>query len=380
MTQAGRGSPDRSQAIAIEAVDLDRLALPRGEGAAGPLEIILVSAHGSAGATGHGELAATPGRLALAHAMCASVVGRDPFHLTSIRADWRERFERQAPDELRAVSGAIETALADLQGRHLGTPLFALLGGRWLDRLPLAHRLSAQAGPPAGMARRSSEWRSPGFGTLIVDSAGCSDQDLGCLRALRRQCGPETRLRLDLAGRASLARAQFLLTRGDDLWPEMIVDPADSFAGLARLREDAGVPVAAARLVHDARDLAEAVRASALDVWIADPVDLGGPAAFVQAAAVCRAFGIDIALDARHRTEVGAALALHLAAAHRMVNRALEFATELARGMGLLTDGFRIENGQCAVPDSPGLGVDPDARTIRAASVEQVRVTGEARS
>jgi L-alanine-DL-glutamate epimerase-like enolase superfamily enzyme len=156
----------------------------------------------------------------------------------------------------------------------------------------------------------------------------------------------------------------------------MIVDPATTLNGVALLRQHAGAPVALALPVRDVPALAEAVRAEALDIWIADPLDLGGPAALVRALGVCRAFGIDVALDARCRGEVGAALALHLAASHRVVNRAVEISPALCEGNVMLAAGLRIEHGHGVVPDGPGLGVVPDPAIVQACRVEHVALTG----
>lgn len=338
------------------------------------IEIILISARDGVGTTGYGEIAAAPGRFALARSMGACAIGRDPYQLAHLRADW-EVAGRPASDEARAVSGGIETALADLRARQAGVPLFAMLGGRRVDRIPLVRRLHPGT-DPVGMAGQAIELAREGFATFVVASSGRTGDDMASLRALRQQLGPEANLRVDLAGRASVARVRSLVTGCADLWPEMIVDPADTLAGLARLREQAGVPVAATLPVRDVPGLAEAVRAEALDIWIADPLDLGGPAAWGRAAAVCQTFGLDVALDTRRRTEIGAALALHLAAAYRVVNRALELAPELCAGSGVLAAGLRIADGHCAVPDGPGLGIDPDPATIRAARIENVALSG----
>ena len=66
---------------------------------------------------------------------------------------------------------------------------------------------------------------------------------------------------------------------------------------------------------------------------------------------------------------------LHLAATHRVVNRALEVAPGLDQGSCVLTAGLRIENGHGIVPDGPGLGVEPDPARVAACRVEHVQVT-----
>lgn len=61
--------------------------------------------------------------------------------------------------------------------------------------------------------------------------------------------------------------------------------------------------------------LAQALRNREVDLWIADPIVLGGPSVFLQGLALARTFLIDIAIDARRHGPIGEALALQLAAA-----------------------------------------------------------------
>ena len=135
----------------VEIVDLDLLALPTTDAGSEPQQTILITARDSAGIAGYGETKAAPGRLALAHAMCASVIGRNPYHLAQLRADW-ERMGRPDRDEVRAVSGGIETALADLRARQLNEPLSTTLGGARTERIPLVQRLDSTS-EPAGKSK-----------------------------------------------------------------------------------------------------------------------------------------------------------------------------------------------------------------------------------
>lgn len=352
-------SLDRS-ANRVEMIELDRLALREFGSDSAAIEIILITVHDGNGLTGYGELAPAHGRMALARAMAASAVGRDPCQLPPLRSQW---IAAGPASEVRMVAGGIETALADLQARQAGLPLFAMLGGRRTDRIPLVRRLDAS--DPATAAVRANEL---GVATFLVTGGG-QDRTITSLRALRERLGPEVNLRLDCGGQgAALVRAC------GDLWLEMIIDPAATLGGLTRLREHPAIPVALARPVTDVAGLAHAIQAEAIDIWIVDPLDLGGPNALQRGAALCRTFGIDLALDAHGRSEIGAALALHLCVAHRVINRAVELSPALSEGSGMLAAGLRIESGHVVVPDGPGLGVEPDPAMLEACRIENTEV------
>ena len=343
-------------ATRVEAVDLDLLALPA-DGDGGPAETLLVSVRDGGGRSGCGEIALAPGRLGLAEAMAGAVIGRDPFDRHRLRADWARLNADGQPD--RAVAGGIEMALADLGARQLDQPLVRLLGGSHTRRIPLAVSL-----PADGTVAEAAALIEAGVTTLMVATSGVVEDDLHRLELLRQALGPEVSLRLDVAVGLPVTTAAAVVAGCGAAFPEMVIDPAATLAGAARLRLGAPVAIALGRPITSVAGLAEAIRAEALDLWVADPLELGGPDAFIRGAALCRTFALDIALDAHSRTEIGAAFCLHLAAAHRVANRAVAVDGRLACGEGILTGGLAIERGHGLLPAGPGLGITPDPTAL----------------
>lgn len=356
----------------IEGVDLDLLAWPPGRGDGG---MILISVQGSDGCVGYGEAAAGPGCLDRLHALASFLPGRDAFRLTAMHDSWSERQE-PARGRTAALTGAIEAALLDLQARHAGVPLCRYLGGRYTDRVPLAGHLGGGPDPAALAEQAAGLVRDRGCRALTVESAGDDGDDGARLAALRRALGPDIGLRLDLMASPVVVQAQAVLARVDACFPEFVIDPSDSLAGLARLRRLAGAAIAAGRGAPDPEGLARAIGGDALDVWVADALDCGGPAAFLRGVALCRTFAVDIALCARGRSEIGAALALHLAATHRVANRAVELAPEVFGGV--LAGGLQVCDGHALLPHGDGLGVTPDPDRVAALRVGRITVAGGA--
>ncbi len=98
-----------------------------------------------------------------------------------------------------------------------------------------------------------------------------------------------------------------------------------------------------AMAIDNLDELAHALRAQSLDVWLADPIVLGGPSAFLKGLALARTYLIDVAIDARRHGAIGEALAMQLAASSRLVNAGV-----------LVASG---ETGTRMVSQAPGLGL-----------------------
>lgn len=91
-----------------------------------------------AGITGLGECVhGGTAAIALIHQLRPDLIGRDPFQIDAIFEDLRRRYVFEggfAGAFITALTG-IEIALWDLKGKALGVPVYALLGGKFRDKI-----------------------------------------------------------------------------------------------------------------------------------------------------------------------------------------------------------------------------------------------------
>ena len=94
-----------------------------------------------AGITGLGECVhGGTAAIALIHHLRPELVGRDPFQIDAIFEDLRRRYVFEggfAGAFITALPG-IEIALWGLKGKALGVPVYALLGGKFRDKIRLS--------------------------------------------------------------------------------------------------------------------------------------------------------------------------------------------------------------------------------------------------
>src|SRR5262249_15107281 len=83
----------------------------------------------------HGETPATTTSI-LQELLAPLVVGRDPTDLERLHADMDDRVRG-----FSYAKAAVDIALYDLVGRHLGVPAYRLLGGRFRESVPVAHMI-----------------------------------------------------------------------------------------------------------------------------------------------------------------------------------------------------------------------------------------------
>ena len=208
-----------------------------------------------------------------------------------------------------------------------------------------------------------------GYGCLKV-KVGARDltADVDRLRAVRRSIGPAITLRADANGawdREAAADALDRLRTVDLEYVEQPI-PAADLAGLARLREETRVPIAADEaMVH--HGLGAIFDADAADVVIAKPMALGGPDRAVDAALRAAAAGVGTTVTTTVDAVVARTAAVHVAAAVHAAASGADSAVE-PRAAGLATGGLlerdlapdpcSIDRGRVTVPTKPGLAGD----------------------
>ncbi|MBO6893955.1 MAG: muconate cycloisomerase [Roseibium sp.] len=268
---------------------------------------------------------------------------------------------------------ALDSALLDLQGKALGAPVWALLGGRVRDRIPLSVSI---ADPDFDTDRRLLD-RLVGDGVGIVKlKAGFKDHafDLMRLEVLAKDY-PSLRVRVDFNQGLSIDEAPARVADIAAFKPDFIEQPVryHQYAMMARLRDKIDVPLLADESVFGPEDMVRAVREGICDgvsikIMKAGSLTRAQDVARTAAANGLSAYGGDM-------FEAGLA---HLAGAHMIaatpeITLGCEFyQASYFLKEDILETPFPVENGQVVVPSGPGLGINPDIDRLDHYSVTKV--------
>jgi len=305
---------------------------------------------------------------------------------------------------------AVECAMLDLLGQHLGLPLCALLGeGQQRQSVPVLGYLfyvadrrrsplpytdpQAPADPAFAETHDSDAWlalrHEPALDTAaIVRQAeaaqaryGFSDfklkggvlrgeDEVAAVNALHERF-PQARITLDPNGAWSLKDAVRLL-RDQHAVLAYAEDPCgaeDGFSGrevMAEFRRATGLRTATNMVATDWRQLGHALALHSVDIPLADPHfwTLGGS---VRVAQTCRDLGLTWGSHSNNHFDVSLAMFTHVGAAAPGRITAIDTHWIWQDGQHLCQQPLRIEGGQIAVPSAPGLGMRLDMAAVEAA-------------
>ena len=295
---------------------------------------------------------------------------------------------------------AVESALLDLQGQHLGVPVAALLGegqqrdavqmlgylfyvgDRRMTDLPYASepdnvdnwcRLRHEKALTPEAIVRLAEAAQARYGFQDFKLKGGvlrGDEEVEAVTALHARF-PEARVTLDPNGGWLLKDAIRLgqKMRGVVAYAEDPCGAEDGFSGrevMAEFRRATGLPTATNMVATDWRQMVHALSLQSVDIPLADP-HFWTMAGSVRVAQTCRDWGLTWGSHSNNHFDVSLAMFTHVGAAAPGKVTAIDTHWIWQDGQRLTKEPLRIEGGHVQVPEKPGLGVELDMAEVEKA-------------
>jgi glucarate dehydratase len=300
------------------------------------------------------------------------IIGMDPFHLELIKLKTLRAIYYLSNARLYA---AIEMACLDIQGKALGRPLCDLIGGPVRDRIPMIAYLFWRYDRPGGghdeypqdMADLCQELHETLGVSAMKLKAGVLDPNVEAraVELCRDRMGPDFGLRIDPNGVWSVPTAIRIGQRLEAVGMEYFEDPSWGLEGNAAVRKAVRTPIATNMYPAKFDDLGPAIRLGAVDIVLTDIHYWEGPRGVKDLSAVCRTFGLGVAMHSGAEFGIELAAMLHTAATIPEMSFAgdahYHYLTDDIIEGGLM----KYEGGAIRVPTGPGLGVALDEDKMR---------------
>lgn len=265
-----------------------------------------------------------------------------------------------------AARAAVEMALFDLAGKALETPVSTLLGGQVRDQVVLSR--SVYIDEPSAMAQAAATYVDEGFTCVKVKVGRRVEDDVAAVAAIRDAVGPEILIRVDAnMGWATPKTAVSAIKRLEPFNLHSVEQPLPrgNIQGMALVRAAVDVPIMADEDVwgpDDARQLLAAGAVDYLNVYVAESGGLTNSALIFRMAALHH---VPCVIGAMPELGVGAAAAMHLAAAMPYLGAPCDAAGSMYQQFDVVEPWLRIQHGAAAAPGGPGLGVQLDRDALK---------------
>ncbi len=318
------------------------------------------------------------------------VIGEDPLNIEHLwQVMFRHPFFKGGIVTMSALSG-IDQALHDLKAKHLGIPLWQLLGGLSRKRLRMYDHLGGGSSnsvylsaDAASFAEKAARSREDGFSavkilavgrTAPLDGLAALKEAEALMAAARDGAGDDMDIMVDLHGRTTAAMAIEYARVLEPYRPFFLEEPCqpEDWQGTARVARSTRIPIAAGeRLVHR-HEFLPLLQAGAIAVAQPDVCHAGGLTETRRIATLCDTFGVSMAPH-NPLGPIATMVNIHLGFAtpnfliQEVMRADVPWRDEVVSGVTPIVAGH-VEPSQ-----APGIGVDIDLAAAARRPFKEVR-------
>jgi L-alanine-DL-glutamate epimerase-like enolase superfamily enzyme len=326
---------------------------------------LIVTVTTDTGVVGWGEtfgFTAIPAvKVAIDSILAPECIGRDATQIGKLMLDLQKKFHvfGRSGAFIYGLS-AIDIALWDIAGKVAKQPIHQLLGGS--DKASLsAYASLTRYSDPELVAKNVARALSSGYRRLKLHEI-----DLDCVRAARQAAGDDIEIMLDVNCPWSVREALDMMHRLREFnlrWLEEPVWPPENYSGLAQVRQAGGIPVAAGENASTLMDFQHLLEAKAVDFIQPSPAKMGGITELTKVFAMANANNTTVKVHCFYDGP-GLLAAVHASAALGGPDAWIEW-RYFDLNAELYGEAIVPKNGAMAVPQGPGLGLEPSADVIR---------------
>jgi muconate cycloisomerase len=346
------------------------------EGAA----VVLIEVETNEGITGIGESVAGPcaeAVIAVLKAAAPTFIGQPIFDIARLMGgayhlNFAMRGTGSAPRFAAQVFSGVELALWDALGKALNQPVHRLIGGAVHESI--GYFGFVQGDTAEEVAAHARDLAAQGFSVLYLKIGRSDDVDVANTRAVRDAIA-DRRLRLDANEAWDMLQAERMIERLTPFGPEFIEQPVPSrcgASGLAALKANVAVPLAADQGVFTPEDVYTVCRSGAANVIVLGLHETSGILGFRKAAAVAETANLNICVHGVFETGLTTCAANQAAATIPNLDDGNQIMCQLLDEDIVEAPVLAPKDGRLPVFDGPGLGfVLNDDAVARAAEAYQ---------
>ena len=299
------------------------------------------------------------------------LTGQNPLDIERHVHDiYRDAYWRGGPVLMSALS-AVEIALWDILGKHLGVPVYQLLGGKCRDKARIyVNGWFSGAKTPDEFAQKARIAVQRGVTAMKWDPFGknymnISNADLRaaleCVEKVRQAVGPDVDLLIEGHGRFDVPTAIRIARALEPYHPMFFEEPVppDNLEALKAVRDQSPVRIAAGERLYGRRDYLRLFETRAADYIQPDVSHAGGIMELKKLAAEAEARYIPFAPH-NPSGPVANAATLQLAACCPKFEILEIMYSDVEWRKDVTNERLAYADGYLQIPDRPGIGVEID--------------------
>jgi muconate cycloisomerase len=291
------------------------------------------------------------------------MIGRSPLEMNAIM----DACDTAVYHNLYAQA-AIGDALYDLIGKMLNVPVYELLGGKCRDAIKVGICVPIFKEPSVTL-EKAQKFYEKGYRYIRIKIGIDPNEDVANVNTFRQHFGSDVVLRADANAGLSYPDALRLLKKLEPFDLDMVEQliPLWDLTGMADLARHTSIPLSVDESVSTTNSLMEVIKYRAASIVQTKTGKNGGIYYSRKLWDIAYAAGMSIFPGNHPTTSIGCAAVTHLAASWPGPLMVGDYQNALDGVLvsDIVLDPLHIEDGQIAIPQGPGLGMELDMDKIR---------------
>jgi L-alanine-DL-glutamate epimerase-like enolase superfamily enzyme len=303
------------------------------------------------------------GSRSVAKSLFRKIKGENPFFVERI---WDRLYRYQRKPVAKGIAikaiGSIDMAVWDIIGKALNMPVYKVLGGYQTKiRVYAAGGYYREDKGIPELVKEMEGYVKEGFRAVKMKVGGADfNTDLERVQAVREAIGPDIDLLIDANNKwvaYEAIRFGKAIERFNPFWFEEPVEPHD-FEGCAEVKQNVDIPVVAGENEFTRWGCRDLIVNRSADILNLDTVKAGGITEYRKIDALASAFHIPVAPHGSPH------MAVHLLAATKNA-LIMETYPGVSSQYNPALPLYPVKDGYITVPETPGLGIDPDPADVK---------------
>ena len=302
--------------------------------------------------------------------LAPALEGKDPSQIAALHT-----LMDQAIKGYPYCKAAIDMALYDVVGKGLKIPAYQLLGGRYRERVTIAHSIGLMEIDKA--VEEALQVKDEGIKAIKLKGGQEPKRDVELVRRIRKAIGTEIQVAVDAnQGYPAPKVAVQVIKAMEEYGIRYMEQPVEGIDAMAQVARRVATPIMADESAWTPQDVLEIVRKRAAEIISLYTTKPGGLFKAKKVAAVAEAGGLQCNVNGSVETGVGNAANLHLAASTAVASLPCVVPVSTPKGKGkkgiagiyyqddVIAEPFEYRDGDIVVSSKPGLGVELDEEKL----------------
>ena len=309
---------------------------------------------------------------AVKHSLVKYIIGENPFNIEKLNYRMDLNLARN-----EVAKGLIDMACYDLMGQISDLPACYLMGGKFIDQIPIA-ALIPLADPILVKGILRSYYKK-GFRNFRLKLGKSVENDLEIVQLIRKTFGNEINLRVDYNQAYTPHKAVRAIKAIEPYGIDFAEQPvkASDYVGMAFVQERVNTPLMSHEGFFSLRDFITLVEMKAVKVLGINSERPGGVTKALKALNYAKMRGLEVVL---HNQPLGIASAMHIhftMAKYPFINHATElFGQEMLQD-DLILNPIDYSNGMARITEKSGWGIELDERALNKYATDSTLILEE---